>query len=457
MSSFASKDLIIVTLSGGGIRAAALAAATLETIRRFTKNSRSLSENIIMISSVSGGSVAAIFIAKHGFGNYPYFRKIFLEKDNTMSLLDSSLNTKVVNDRSAILQDYLEEKFALGGITFGDVLEMPDRPFFVFNSTDLATGQVFRFTQGDFGYLLCSNLSKVPLSLGAAASAALPFAFTDVELVNRWNSCNQIPDARLDPTYQSETDKSVRDAVDVRHQRYMYEFQHAYDDDNSVNQHRRRPKYLHLADGGMVDNLGARAVESVLSKDQVARLSHQLSGHNDVAGIHQILVVEINARAEKPYNSLNANAGSPSFITTAGIVTSIPIDATSTLSSRDANTAWLYVFGGGEQTLVQDDMVMKAQIDFDLLPDDNGDDVNDADIDNLRNRVKSIGMGFSLKEADLKALEQASNKLLEQSACFKRFVEQASFAPPPDFQFSPYLDSNDCLPVKARFEKVRAE
>jgi hypothetical protein len=183
-----APDLIIVTLSGGGIRAAALAASTLNELGKFAINGRPLTDNIIVVSSTSGGSIAAAWLAARGFDHYADFRHGFLEKNNDVGLFFSGFGPKLVNDRSAILQDFVEKRFAMNGMTFDQLLQKPAAPFFVFNSTDVAGDHVFTFTQSDFD-LICTDLGKIPVSTGMTASSALPFVLTDVELKNHWDAC----------------------------------------------------------------------------------------------------------------------------------------------------------------------------------------------------------------------------------------------------------------------------
>ncbi|AXI61142.1 hypothetical protein DLD99_11890 [Pseudomonas kribbensis] len=404
-----TPDLIIVTLSGGGIRAAALAASTLNELRKFTINGHPLTDNIILISSTSGGSIAAGYIAAHGFDHYADFHRDFLEKNNSLGLFFSGLGPRLINDRSAILQDYMEKRFALNQLTFDQLLKKPDAPFFVFNSTDVVGGHVFRFTQHDFN-LICTDVGKMPISSGMAASSALPFVLTDLELKNHWDTCG----------LQGYKDSNTGDtgwylwASAAAEARYREQFVIAYDgiDNNLV---RRRPQYLHLADGGMVDNLGARAIAEVVDIDDMGSISELIPTNNPhMPTIRQILIIEVNARSEPGDPSLDAHRGSPGLVPMVGIVTGIPIDSTTSLSSFMSDVAWASDVSGGKY--VKDGMILKTQIDFDLIPDSE---------DSLRHDLKAIGMGFTLSTDELKALEKASRVLLHNNPCFARFISQS--------------------------------
>lgn len=409
-----APDLIIVTLSGGGIRAATLAAAMLNELGKFTINGRPLTDNIIVISSTSGGSIAAAWLAAHGFDHYADFRREFLEKNNDTGLFFSGLGSKLFNDRSAILQDFVEKRFAMNGMTFDQLLQKPEAPFFVFNSTDVVGDHVFTFTQRDFD-LICTDLGKIPVSTGMTASSALPFVLTDVELKNHWDACGL-------QGYKSTDTGPYASANDAAEARYQYDFIHAYD--QAVTEvPRRRPQYLHLADGGMVDNLGARAISKVIDIDDMDSLSDLIPTQDPHAPtIRQVLILEVNARSEADHASLDAHRGSPGIVPMVGIVTGIPIDSTTSLSSFTSDIAWASAVSGA--AYVADGMILKVQVDFDLIPDSDGP---------LRHDVKAIGMGFTLNAAELADLEKASRVLLRNSPCFARFVSQSG-ATAPDYQ-----------------------
>jgi NTE family protein len=405
------QDVIFLTLSGGGIRATALAASLMNELYKFTVDGTPLTDNIVLISSTSGGSIAAAYVAAHGFDRYQDFRSQLLSRRNTGALLLNALTPRIFYDRSAIFQDFLEDRLQLNKLTFGDLLKKKSGPFVIFNSTDVVTGQLFRFTQRDFD-LLCTDLNTIPISVGLTASAALPFALTDVELKNHWNNCPiSKPDAMV---YATD------DASKARRDRYRQDFYHAYDNDD--NRVRWRPKYLHLADGGLADNLGARAHTEALGIADLAFLSDNISVGRKREGIRQLLVIEVNARSEKMRATLNESPGSPWFISMAGIVTGIPIDAASALSSASFEAAWEDPLLGGNS--VREWSIMKTQIDFDLIPD------TDA---SLRKTVKEIGTGMTLTDTELGSLEKASRLLLSESECFARFIQQSGATIPEGY------------------------
>ena len=82
-----SDTLVVVTASGGGTRAAALAMAVLQTMSDITLPSgKRLADEIDIISSVSGGSVTAGYFALHGAEGLKTLETDFIRKDG-MALL----------------------------------------------------------------------------------------------------------------------------------------------------------------------------------------------------------------------------------------------------------------------------------------------------------------------------------------------------------------------------------
>jgi len=90
------RPLILVAVSGGGSRAAALGWAVLQELRKFSYaangQSRSLIDDIAVVSSVSGGSVIAAHFALYGPRGLDQFAQDFLAPDNTRTLALTAVN-----------------------------------------------------------------------------------------------------------------------------------------------------------------------------------------------------------------------------------------------------------------------------------------------------------------------------------------------------------------------------
>ena len=94
--SHADRPLILLAVSGGGSRAAALGWAVLRELNgfRYTARgqSRSLIDDVGVVSSVSGGSVIAADFALYGPQGLDRFASDFLLPDNMRTLAINSLN-----------------------------------------------------------------------------------------------------------------------------------------------------------------------------------------------------------------------------------------------------------------------------------------------------------------------------------------------------------------------------
>ena len=85
--------LVIVTASGGGTRATALALAVLEGMDALKlADGRTLAEEVDVISSVSGGSVAAGYFALAGRDGFKTLEDDFVRQDGMTPLLWGVLN-----------------------------------------------------------------------------------------------------------------------------------------------------------------------------------------------------------------------------------------------------------------------------------------------------------------------------------------------------------------------------
>jgi hypothetical protein len=164
-----------------------------------------------------------------------------------------------------------------------------------------------------------------------------------------------------------------------------------------------------------VDNVGVRSINEEIYIDELGSLSAGIGPRNSTTpNIHQILFLEVNARSDTPRTKLDDHSGTPDFISMINIVTSIPIDQTTSLSTDFSQNEWQKLASlGGAYT---SNGILHAEIDFDLLPD--------TEIE-LRNTVKKVGSGFDLQASELEAIESASWSLLKNNPCFKRFVGES--------------------------------
>jgi predicted acylesterase/phospholipase RssA len=185
--------LVILTFSGGGMRAASFAYGVLKKLRdtdiEWEGQHRRLLDEVDAISSVSGGSFPATYYGLFGdriFDEFPekvlyrniqgmLFKRMFAPKNIVKLLSPKYGRTDLMAD--GFNRDIFEQK------TFGDLIQRNQRPFIIINSTDLSLGRQFSFTQQQFD-LLGSDLGSYPVSHAVAASTAFPGLLTPMTLLN---------------------------------------------------------------------------------------------------------------------------------------------------------------------------------------------------------------------------------------------------------------------------------
>ena len=184
----------MLTFSGGGTRAAALADGVLralaETQVRGSAGTVPLASQVDVISSVSGGSVTAAYFAFGGIGGLDGFERDFLKRDIMSTLIGRTLLDPfdLFQPRIDILSRYLDQN-VFQGKTYQDLIDLDTpggerRPYVVLNASDMATGSVFSFNQDQFD-LICGDLSKLKLADAVSASAAFPVALSALTSKNR--------------------------------------------------------------------------------------------------------------------------------------------------------------------------------------------------------------------------------------------------------------------------------
>ncbi len=241
--------LVAVTLSGGGARAAAFGYGVLTELQKVQYQWKGQPANLLdatdVVSGVSGGSIVAAYYAAFGAEGLPRFEPDFLRQNFQNSLITQALHPGNLVDlgspwfgRSHLLARRLDELFQ--GKTYGDIERRPRHPQLLITATDMSLGAEFEFTAEQFE-LICSDFASVPLSFAVAASSSVPLLLSPMTLRNYAGDCQ----ARgVTPRLREIT------GTDYRSRLYRAQ-EHSYLDA------RTRP-YIHLVDGGLVDNLGVR-------------------------------------------------------------------------------------------------------------------------------------------------------------------------------------------------------
>jgi len=411
--------LILIAFSGGGSRAAALGLGVLDELAGQTYPATGtpvpLIDRVKVVSSVSGGSVVAAWFGLVGPARLDELKSDFLERDNmktleweakdplTLARLSLSSYTRI-----DALRDLLDREL-FHGARFAD-LRRPGAPLVVMNATDMESGEVFAFTPQRFDDL-CSDLDQLPLSVAVAASAAFPVALSPMSLRNySYEECKgAIPgggwiSAELTlplPRYINiEEYKRARYANALRNGKDAYRNEH----------------YLHLLDGGLVDNQGVQSlIEVLVSPHSPARILEAINSGR----ARRIVVIAVNARADKD-NGVGENPAVPGLLKVVNTVIGAPIDATTARTNASLQDLVDTLKDAGASTarapgkpLFAGLRVYNISVDFDqFLPEQR----------QLQTAVKNIGTSWSLSPMQLQQAVEAGRILLRQHPCFQRLL-----------------------------------
>jgi len=290
-----SDTLVIVTASGGGTRAAVLELSVLEGMQKVALPAikKDLTDEIDVISSVSGGSVTAGYFAVHGSAGFGDLEN-FLRQDGIAAIAWRALNPVGLAKLSTHSYERIDPEidyFDAGlfhDATFQSLLDNHRRPYLILNAADMVEGIPFPLTQRMFD-LLCSDLSKMKLSTAVASSAAFPVALSPVTLKN-YSQCSAQSGAPHWPPLWA-TNAAATDWSDNPERVVLGRTEVAYAQGNSAS----HPKdYIHLLDGGIADNLGINEPYRLLTTDDA-----DPSFLNDIAQgtIKRIIFVMVNSRS----------------------------------------------------------------------------------------------------------------------------------------------------------------
>jgi NTE family protein len=249
------QTLVFVALSGGGTRAAAMSWTALEALKKIpyiykdqsgNQVDSTLADEIDYISGISGGSFAAAAWCLYK-DNMAIFRKNFIERNIQEELAKGIIippwqGLRLFSseyDRINIAAE-LYDRTVFKGKTFGD---LPPHPVAWINATHLALGARFTFSP-DYFKRLESDLSKYPIGYACAASSAFPILLSPLTVINYGDPANLSQDIKYEMAK-----RNARHNIEKDYFARMIEF---YNDKSN--------KYMHLADGGLVDNQGLQAI-----------------------------------------------------------------------------------------------------------------------------------------------------------------------------------------------------
>lgn len=278
------KLFVVVTFSGGGKRAAAFSYGVLEALRGVKVTTpdgeqHSLLDEIDLISAVSGGAFTAAYYAMNGKETFDSYAPRFLNHDTEKDLWSKILRpsswprlAKTLVSRSDLEVEYFDQEL-FNGATVYDV--MTRSPRVIITSTDLVRAKPFTFTREQLNGI-CVDPKSIPLARAVFSSAATPVYFAPLVMRSFAGNCSYLP-----PDAIAIQGDAIEDAYRRERAERLFSFlDPAY-------------PYLHLADGALADNLGARAIlDEVALGDNVTDALRR----NGYSRARRMLFIVVDAR-----------------------------------------------------------------------------------------------------------------------------------------------------------------
>ncbi len=408
------KLSIVLTLSGGGTRAAAFSTGVLEelahTTIRFQDRQRRLLDEVDTISCLSGSCFPAAYYGLYGDRVFTDFDRAFLKRNVEAGLITAVFLNPVnwwklaspYYGRSEVAAAYYD-KIIFHGATIKEFIGK-DIPFIFINATDITNGTVFPFNQ-DFFDAICSDVSEVPISRAIAASSAIQGLLTPMTFRNYAGRCN----SRLIPMLEQMLGKY--DRTTRAHDSILRMEQLANSKD--------RP-FLHILDGGIGDSLGIR---SVLRHVFVTREMKDTLGVRAPPVASNILFIVVDAH-EAPNLALDRREKAPSIADTFYNTFKFTLDQynfetfellKNTIEQLEDKTTCKDVL---KDTKCGEINFYLALVDFDGVAD-KGEQAF----------LKTVRANFNLNDRTVDRLRAAGRIALKDSKEFQRFLREISEPP----------------------------
>ena len=419
--------LVVLMLSGGGTRAAALGYGVLEQLNQhkvyISGQEKSLLENVDVVVGVSGGSVLAAYYALHGAETIPSFYKRFL-RQNFQRIVTKQAFSAANLPRLASPEfgrgDLLQEQFEthlFGNATFTDLEKRRKGPFAIITATDMGISEQLKFTQEDFDPM-CINLGDLRIARAVAASSAVPLIFAPITLNNNGGNCGYTLPPELasfaDDTESAQQQHKTRQELVKRFEQY-----------NS----QKRP-YIHLLDGGLTDNLGMRVLLDVADIN-----SGMMMKQLQESGTRRIVIINVNAQNAISKN-IDDTAAVPGIASVMSAIVDIPIDRYSQDTLRGFRT-FVDKWNEDQSKLSADKQIQLSFVSLSMR------DLPDAD---LRQTVLNIPTSFYLPSYEVDNLRTAAAELMKNSAEYQKLLKELSARPNTEVLFSEIPTEADLPP-----------
>lgn len=355
-SGVANTDslLVCVSFSGGGTRAGAMAYGVIRTLSQtpIAGGTKTLLEEVDVISAASGGAFPAAYYGAFGTRAFlAEFRERVLLRDLGMEMFWRAAlcpyNLVRISSPWFNRSDLASELYAdtiFGHKSYAS-LRSRGRPYVVLNATDLLRGTRFEFTQNQFDEL-GSSLAAVPLARAVAASAAFPVLLTPVAFRNF--------------------------TADER--------------------------YVHLIDGGVVDNMGLGHVLESYQRGAI----HDLI---KTGRVKTLVFIVVNAR-NRPLEEMSSSPQAPG----AADVLSLGLGAAIDQRGEDQRKRLADLI---ERARIETPGTVIHHIEVDL---------QDLPKPVQRERLLAVETTFGLPEEIVDSLIGASSELLTRNLVFSRLT-----------------------------------
>jgi NTE family protein len=409
-----SEDILfLLTLSGGGTRAAAFSYGVLEVLAAtnvmINGKPRRLIVEIDAISSISGGSFTAGYFGLFGDRIFEDFEDKFLKRKVQSTLLAkffSPLNWPKLGslyyNRSDLAAAYYDE-ILFENKTFKDFLRK-DGPTIAINATDAALGSQFTFMESQFAPI-CSDLSAFPVSRAVTASSAVPGAFTSVILKNYSGSCGyQLPQWATKALASKETyTRRYHNAKSLK----------AYLDIENY-------PYIHLIDGGISDNLGVRTIiNATLTSDDIWNKLESLKLEKTT----KLVIIIVNSRNKQDLSFAKTDFPIP-IVETLKVASSVSLDQYSWETMeilRNNLSHWQASITEGRcaersKNTMQDDQTCKTEVYSIEVTFSNLDDMEE------QKYLENLPTSLQLEPGDVDRLRKAAVQILQKSDKFQNFI-----------------------------------
>lgn len=328
------ENAIALSFSGGGLRAAAIAHGVLTALRDTKTTTGSLADDVVFISSVSGGSLTAAHFGLYGVAGMDRFRENVLlrdlERDMRLSIASPENLARIfgggLNARENLGESL--DKHVFEGATFADLYKRR-KPDVRIHATDLYNRLSFPFIPRIFS-ALCSDIRPYSVADAVVASMAVPIVFAPVVVRSYPKHCNE-PLPRALERIRGDTD-----APPIL--RALEKGLSSYRDPTRV-------RYVKLIDGGVTDNFGLAtlAVSRAILAKPYAPMTER-----DAVKVRRMLFIVVDA-ARGPYGNWALEEPGPTGIELASHVT----DAATESMSRFAADAFYRMVQEWEASLIE--------------------------------------------------------------------------------------------------------